>query len=62
VHSSNAAQRFQDKLTEDQKTEMRRKRAAGVPTKALMQEYGISKATYHRYKQEPEGKQSQRVR
>jgi hypothetical protein len=43
----------QHKLTPLQAAEMRGKRVAGVPIKALMQEYGISKATYHRYKQEP---------
>jgi hypothetical protein len=53
VHSSNATQRFQSSLTPEQADEMRRKRAEGTPTKALMQEYGISKATYHRYMQEP---------
>jgi hypothetical protein len=31
---------------------MRGKRSAGVPIKALMQEYGISKATVHRYLKE----------
>jgi hypothetical protein len=50
VHSSNATQRFQNKLTPEQAEEMRGKRAAGVKVKDLVQEYGISKATYHRHK------------
>jgi DNA invertase Pin-like site-specific DNA recombinase len=54
-------ERGKNKLTPLQAAEMRGKRAAGTPIKALVEEYGISKATYHRYKQEPEGKQSQRV-
>jgi predicted transcriptional regulator len=39
-------------LTPTQAAEMRGKRSAGVPIKALMQEYGISKATVHRYLKE----------
>jgi hypothetical protein len=39
----------QTKLTPLQIAEMRGKRAAGVPIKALMDEYGISKATLFRY-------------
>jgi predicted transcriptional regulator len=46
-------ERGKNKLTSLQAAEMRGKRAAGTPIKALMQEYGISKATYHRYMQEP---------
>jgi len=39
----------QRKLTPRQMAELRAKRAAGMPIKALMQEYGLSKATVHRY-------------
>ena len=39
----------QNKLTPLQAAEMRGKRAAGTPIKALMEEYGVSKATVHRY-------------
>jgi hypothetical protein len=48
-------ERGKNKLTPLQAAEMRGKRAAGTPIKALVEEYGISKATYHRYKQEPVG-------
>jgi hypothetical protein len=51
-HYGNATQRFQAVLTEDQKAEMRRKRADGAKVKALIQEYGISRATYFRYMNE----------
>lgn len=44
--------RGKNKLTPLQAAEMRGKRAAGVPIKALMQEYGIGKATVHRYLKE----------
>jgi hypothetical protein len=53
--SNTPAERYErgkNKLTPLQAAEMRGKRAAGTPIKILMQEYGISKATYHRYKQE----------
>ena len=39
----------QRKLTPRQMAELRAKRQRGVPIKALMQEYGLSKATVHRY-------------
>jgi Recombinase len=41
------------KLTPLQVAELRGKRAAGAPIKALMQEYGLSKATVHRYLKTP---------
>jgi Protein of unknown function (DUF3018) len=37
------------KITPTQEAELRAKRARGVPVKTLMQEYGLSKATVHRY-------------
>jgi Antitoxin MazE-like len=37
------------KLTPAQEAELRAKKAAGTPIKALMEEYGLSKATVHRY-------------
>jgi hypothetical protein len=37
------------KLTPRQVDELRAKRARGAPIKALMQEYGLSRATVHRY-------------
>jgi len=37
------------KITPTQEAELRAKRARGVPIKTLMQEYGLSKATVHRY-------------
>jgi DNA invertase Pin-like site-specific DNA recombinase len=54
VHSSNAAQRFQPRLSEEQKAEVRGKYAAGAPPEALMEEYGISRATLFRYLQDAE--------
>lgn len=45
----------QPTLTEDQAVEMRRKRHAdNVPIKALMAEYGLSKASVYRYLATPE--------
>jgi hypothetical protein len=41
------------KLTPRQGDELRAKRARGAPIKALMQEYGLSKATVHRYLKTP---------
>jgi hypothetical protein len=41
----------QNKLTPLQAAEMRGKRAAGTPIKTLMEEYGVSRATVHRYLQ-----------
>jgi Antitoxin MazE-like len=43
----------QRRLTPLQAAELRGKRSAGVPIKALMQEYGLSRATVHRYLQTP---------
>ena len=37
------------KLTPQQEAELRRQRAAGVPIKTLMEAYGLSRATIHRY-------------
>jgi hypothetical protein len=45
----------QRKLTPLQQAELRGKRAAGMPIKALMQEYGLSRATLHRYLSAPPG-------
>jgi hypothetical protein len=39
----------QRKLTRRQAAALRAKRASGAPIKALMQDYGLSKATVHRY-------------
>jgi hypothetical protein len=39
----------QRRLTPLQAAELRGKRAAGMPIKQLMQEYGLSRATVHRY-------------
>jgi hypothetical protein len=39
------------KLTPQQEAALRAKRQQGTPIKALMEEYGISKATVHRYLQ-----------
>ncbi len=39
----------QRRLTPIQAAELRGKRSAGVPIKALMEEYGLSRATVHRY-------------
>jgi hypothetical protein len=41
------------KLTPRQVDELRAKRALGAPIKALMQEYGLSKPTVHRYLKTP---------
>jgi DNA invertase Pin-like site-specific DNA recombinase len=49
VHSSNATQRFQNKLTPDQRKEVREKRDAGASEEVLMEAYGISRATLYRY-------------
>ena len=46
------AERGKNKLSPLQAAGMRGKRAAGVPIKALMQEYDLSKATVHRYLKE----------
>jgi hypothetical protein len=54
VHSRNAETRFQDKLTPEQKAEVCGKYAAGAPPEALMEEYGISRATLFRYLQDAE--------
>jgi Protein of unknown function (DUF3018) len=43
------------KLTPAQEAELRAKKAAGTPIKALMEEYGLSKATVHRYLSAPPG-------
>jgi hypothetical protein len=45
----------QRKLTPLQAAELRGKRAAGMPIKALMQAYGLSRATLHRYLSAPPG-------
>jgi len=45
----------QRRLTPLQAAEMRGKRAAGMPIKQLMQEYGLSRATVHRYLTAPPG-------
>ena len=42
------------KLTPRQANALRAKRARGVPVKALMEEYGVSKATVFRYLAEGE--------
>ena len=41
--------RGQRKLTATQRRELHRKRARGTPMKALMEEYGLSRATLYRY-------------
>jgi cell pole-organizing protein PopZ len=41
--------RGERKLTATQRRELHRKRARGTPMKALMQEYGLSRATLYRY-------------
>ena len=43
------------KLTPRQRAAMRRKRAAGIAIKVLMEEYDLSKATVHRYLKTPPG-------
>ena len=43
----------QRRLTPIQAAELRGKRAGGVPIKALMEEYGLSRATVHRYLSTP---------
>jgi hypothetical protein len=43
------------KITPTQEVELRAKRSRGVPIKTLMQEYGLSKATVHRYLAAPPG-------
>jgi Spy/CpxP family protein refolding chaperone len=43
----------QHKLTARQAAALRAKRQRGVPIKALMEEYGLSKATVHRYLKTP---------
>jgi hypothetical protein len=43
------------KLSPMQAAELRGKRAAGVPHKVLMQEYGLSRATLYRYLKESPG-------
>jgi Protein of unknown function (DUF3018) len=48
-------QRGVHKLTPLPAAELRGKRAAGTPIKALMQEYGLSRATVHRYLAAPPG-------
>jgi hypothetical protein len=42
----------QRKLSATQRRELHRKRARGIPIKALMEEYGFSRATLYRYLQE----------
>jgi hypothetical protein len=41
------------KLTQRQATELRSKRQRGVPIKTLMQDYGLSRASVHRYLSTP---------
>ena len=43
------------RLTPLQAAELRDKRAGGVPVKTLMEEYGLSRATVHRYLTAPPG-------
>ena len=43
------------RLTPLQAAELRGKRAGGVPIKTLMEEYGLSRATVHRYLTAPPG-------
>jgi hypothetical protein len=50
------------KLTRRQAAALRAKRASGAPIKALMQDYGLSKATVHRYLKRPPPVQRPRPR
>jgi len=50
------------KLTRRQAAALRAKRANGAPIKALMQDYGLSKATVHRYLKAPPPVQRPRTR
>ena len=52
----------QRKLTPRQAAGLRAKRARGAPIKALMQDYGLSKATVHRYLKAPPPVQRPRTR
>jgi len=52
----------QRKLTRRQAAALRAKRANGAPIKALMQDYGLSKATVHRYLKSPPPVQHRRTR
>jgi hypothetical protein len=49
VHTETKPLSGPTKLTPLQVAEMRGKRAAGVPIKALLEEYAVSRATAHRY-------------
>jgi hypothetical protein len=52
----------QRKLTRRQAAALRAQRASGAPIKALMQDYGLSKATVHRYLKQPPPVQRPRSR
>jgi DNA invertase Pin-like site-specific DNA recombinase len=46
------------KLTDEQITELKETRAAGVLIKTLMKDYGLSKASVYRYLETPAGSTS----
>jgi hypothetical protein len=54
THAQQPGRRTLHKLTLRQGKALRAKRARGVPVKALMEEYGLSKATVFRYLAEPD--------